>query len=148
MPLLILQVCFDCPAKNPSWVSVQFGTLMCLECSGHHRRLGVHISFCRSSDMDKWTFRQIYRCAVGGNARARMQWKKAGRDPQEKIDSKYSSNIAIQYKAVLDKDVNDAIRRGAVALREGAGAGMGGSAAAAAPPGTCSPGRRWARRVK
>ena len=45
---------------------------MCLECSGMHRQLGVHISFCRSTGMDKWTYRQLYRCAVGGNARARF----------------------------------------------------------------------------
>ena len=53
------QRCVDCQANNPQWASVSFGALLCLECSGKHRGLGVHISFVRSVQMDSWSAKQI-----------------------------------------------------------------------------------------
>jgi len=46
--------CADCSAADPKWVSTNCGVFLCLECSGIHRSLGVHISKMRSVGLDKW----------------------------------------------------------------------------------------------
>uniref|UniRef100_A0A1J3D5D1 ADP-ribosylation factor GTPase-activating protein AGD2 n=1 Tax=Noccaea caerulescens TaxID=107243 RepID=A0A1J3D5D1_NOCCA len=44
--------CAECNAPDPDWASLNLGVLMCIECSGVHRNLGVHISKVRSLTLD------------------------------------------------------------------------------------------------
>ncbi|CAI9096938.1 OLC1v1033202C1 [Oldenlandia corymbosa var. corymbosa] len=44
--------CAECNAPEPEWASLNLGILMCIECSGIHRNLGVHISKVRSINLD------------------------------------------------------------------------------------------------
>ncbi|XP_055005769.1 arf-GAP with SH3 domain, ANK repeat and PH domain-containing protein 2b isoform X3 [Boleophthalmus pectinirostris] len=44
--------CCDCGAAGPSWLSTNLGVLICIECSGIHREMGVHFSRIQSLDLD------------------------------------------------------------------------------------------------
>uniref|UniRef100_A0A7S4EI93 Arf-GAP domain-containing protein n=1 Tax=Pseudo-nitzschia australis TaxID=44445 RepID=A0A7S4EI93_9STRA len=75
------QVCADCPEKRPTWASLivvppgappgteKLGCFCCLECSGSHRRLGVHIAFVRSINLDSWKEWEVRAMENGGNAK-------------------------------------------------------------------------------
>ncbi|XP_029372669.1 arf-GAP with coiled-coil, ANK repeat and PH domain-containing protein 3 isoform X2 [Echeneis naucrates] len=61
------QYCCDCGKEQPRWASINLGVVMCIECSGIHRSLGVHLSKVRSLTLDSWEAEQLKLLCVLGN---------------------------------------------------------------------------------
>ena len=114
----IVQTCFDCASKNPKWCSANIGIYLCYTCTGNHRGMGVHISFVRSSKMDRWKARELKQMEFGGNKLAREFYEENGMMQDGKPDhmnpslQRYKNNLrlkacqAVGEKAEVEKPVS------------------------------------------
>jgi len=95
--------CCDCNSSCPAWASLTYGILICFECAGRHRGLGVHISFVRSLTLDKWNQDQLDTMMAGGNKKFTSFLADHGTDQDNKttIRIKYATRAVQLYKEIL-----------------------------------------------
>lgn len=91
--------CADCRAPQPDWCSLAFGALVCLECSGFHRSLGVHITLVRSLKLDGWSEQQLKYLTNGGNkAFTDFCQESVGKQMPTALKLKYSNPNVLYYR--------------------------------------------------
>lgn len=96
--------CVDCGSRNDcTWFSTNFGVLLCIECSGIHRDLGVHISRVQSLTLDNIGTAQLLLAKHMSNA-AFNEVFEASCDPTEKI--RPESSMDQRFAFVRSKYVN------------------------------------------
>uniref|UniRef100_A0A7N5JJC8 Arf-GAP with coiled-coil, ANK repeat and PH domain-containing protein n=1 Tax=Ailuropoda melanoleuca TaxID=9646 RepID=A0A7N5JJC8_AILME len=95
--------CGDCGQPDPRWASINLGVLLCIECSGIHRSLGVHCSKVRSLTLDSWepellklmcelgnsTVNQIYEAQCEGQGSRKPTASSPRQDKEAWIKDKY-----------------------------------------------------------
>jgi len=109
--------CVDCGAPHPTWASISYGILICLNCSGKHRHFGVNHSIVRSITMDSWDNPSHVLCLLeGGNEQWKSFLRRHKLDTQSKEFSGgkgvYQTKAALFYRENLQRHVKKVLSAG------------------------------------
>ncbi|MEN2498080.1 MAG: Zn finger-containing GTPase- Activating Protein for ARF [Marteilia pararefringens] len=89
--------CVDCGSDFPTWASLTFGILICYNCAGFHRGLGVNHSFVKSLNLDFWDRKSIDYMLDNGNDKFIKYIKQITNQSSKFNEKLYKSNELKQY---------------------------------------------------
>ncbi|KAK6357599.1 hypothetical protein TWF718_001907 [Orbilia javanica] len=97
--------CADCGSTvKTEWVSINFGIVLCIECSGIHRSLGTHISKVRSLTLDVNSFTpDLTELLVRIGNKISNSIYEARLDPKEKLGSHQQVTREMRLKFIKAK---------------------------------------------
>lgn len=133
--------CADCTSRSPCWVSLNFGTFICFNCSGEHRHLGMHITRVKSCKIDNWSMQELQLFQSIGNAIANKYWEGKTNSMFRKPSEDASPNtrrVFIKEKYVkktwTDETLGNPVEKYHQALQEGRNPALVLRATTSAPP--------------
>lgn len=89
-------ICAECGKLGADWVSLNLGAFICIDCSGVHRSLGVHISKVRSLTLDDLEPEEYQFLKATGNSINHRIW-------QHQLIEGYTSPIPTDSHAARDR---------------------------------------------
>ena len=67
--------CADCKRTSPTWASINLGVFVCINCSGCHREIGVHVTKIKSVNLDVWPSEVLKNFQKINNKIANEYWE-------------------------------------------------------------------------